>query len=466
MSGLNDLFIYLSTRKALFIGILLVILFAFISPPEGLSRAGWRTLGLAAAVVIWFASKAVQPSTMALLIFVFHLFLGISTHEEIARSFFSESVFFIMGVLMLGTAVLKQRLDRSLAKLLVFLARESRVMLIIYLVLISAFVSALMGEYATSALLLPFTLMVIGSEKGFDTRRSRAKPYLIAMSIGCIIGGCGAPSGGARNVVILQFLKQQHNTTILYGGWIRFTFPLMILLIIFSSYLIYREYMKKGYLGKKRRLILEGSEWKSPLSPEDKTAMLIVGVIIFLWLFFSSALGMGIIALFGASLFLIFGLVNWDDYNHGVNWGVVLQYAAVVMLGTSLYEKGSANWLAQAAINLAGGKWAAENALPWVIAFAVPLLSNLMGAIGVVSIFGPFFLVTASACGMNCGVVGIFLAVASSFAHMSYTSSPASSIAYSTGFVSIRDYLRLGWKITLISVIVLLFISRYWWSFF
>lgn len=466
MSGFYALFIYLSNRKALFCGILLVIGFALFDPPAGLSRGGWRTIGLAAAVIVWFASKSVPFSMMALLIFVFHLFLGISTHEEIARSFFSDSVFFIMGVLMLGTAVLKQRLDRSLARMLAFLARESRVMLVIYIILISAFVTALMGEYATSALLLPFMLMVIDSEKGLDTRRSRAKPYLLALSIGCIIGGIGAPSGGARNIVILQFLKEQHNVVILYGGWIRFTFPLLVLLVIFGSYLIYRGYLRKGYLGKKKPLVLSGTEWKRPLSPEDKTAALLIGVTVALWLFFSAQLGMGIIALFGASLFMIFGLVKWEDFNRGTTWGVVLLYAAVVMLGTSLYERGAADWLAQSVLKLLGGKWEVVTFLPLFLAFIIPFISNLMGAIGVVSIFGPVILRLASICGMNCGVVGIFLAVASSFAHIGYSASPASNIAYSTGYVSIRDYARLGWKMTLISAIVLLFISRYWWSFF
>lgn len=465
MSGLYSLFIYLSNRKALFAGIILIILVAMMATPGGLSREGWRTLGLAAAVIIWFSSKAVPVSTTALLIFVSHLFLGISTHEEIARSFFSESVFFLMGVLMLGTAMLKQRLDRSLARMLVFLARESRVMLIIYLVLFSAVLTALMGEYAASALLLPFILMVIDSEKGMEMRRSRAKPYLLALSMGCIIGGCGAPSGGARNVLIVQFLKQQHNITLNYGDWISFVFPLLILLIIFTSYFIYRNYLRKGYLGKKKPLFLSGAEWKKPLSAEDKTAAVIFGVTVVLWLLFSFELGMGIIALFGAALFMVFGLVKWEDFNTGVTWGVVLLYSSVVMLGNSLYNTGAADWLAHSAIRFAGGKWGAYTLLPWITALAIPLIANLMGAIGAVAIFGPVVLRIASLCDMNCAVVGIFLAVASSFAHMSYTASPASSIAYSTGFVSLRDYIRLGWKITAVSVIVLMFISIYWWRF-
>jgi len=466
MPRLYIFFLFLSNRKALFLGIFLAVLFSLVSPPSGLSVEGWRAIGLSAAALVWFASKAVPPSTIALMILVFHVFLGISSYEEIARSFFSESVFFIMGVLMLGVAMIKQRLDRSLARLLTFLARDSRVMLIIYLVFISALTTALMGEYAASALLLPFVLMVISSEKGLEMRRSRAKPYLLALGFGCIIGGCGALSGGARNVVILQFLKEHHGIQILYGGWIRYTFPLAVLLVIFASFLIYRAFLRKGYLGKKKPLNLDEAEWKKPLSPEDKTAVLIFAVTFFLWLFFSSELGMGIIALFGATLFMIFGLVKWEDYNKGVNWGVVLLYSAVVMLGTSLYERGAADWLAQSAIKLAGGKWEAETLLPWVMVFTVPLLSNLMGAIGVVSIFGPFFLRLASISGINCAAVGVFLAVASSFAHISYTASPANSIIYSTGYLRWRDFIKLGWKMTAVSVIVLLFISRYWWSFF
>ena len=41
------------------------------------------------------------------------------------------------------------------------------------------------------------------------------------------------------------------------------------------------------------------------------------------------------------------GLVRWEDINSGVNWGVVLLYAAAISLGVEMKETGAAEWVAQ-----------------------------------------------------------------------------------------------------------------------
>ncbi len=64
------------------------------------------------------------------------------------------------------------------------------------------------------------------------------------------------------------------------------------------------------------------------------------------WVGFSSQVGMGTIAILGAALFLVTGLVRWEDLNSGVNWGVVLLYAAAISLGVQMRDTGAAAWVA------------------------------------------------------------------------------------------------------------------------
>ena len=52
------------------------------------------------------------------------------------------------------------------------------------------------------------------------------------------------------------------------------------------------------------------------------------------------------VAIGGALLFLVTGLVRWEDINSGVNWGVVLLYAAAVSLGVEMKATGAAEWVA------------------------------------------------------------------------------------------------------------------------
>ena len=69
--------------------------------------------------------------------------------------------------------------------------------------------------------------------------------------------------------------------------------------------------------------------------------------------------------------FLIAGLVRWEDINNGVNWGVVLLYAAAISLGVQMKDTGAAAWVAQSFLDalapIGGGEgiglWAAVSVL-------------------------------------------------------------------------------------------------------
>ena len=61
--------------------------------------------------------------------------------------------------------------------------------------------------------------------------------------------------------------------------------------------------------------------------------ILIFALTIVCWVAFSSTLGLGVIAIGGTAAYLIAGLVRWEDINSGVNWGVVLLYAAAISFG-------------------------------------------------------------------------------------------------------------------------------------
>jgi len=465
MSFTGSLFIYLLNRRWLFAGLLVTILFSLASPPTGLSHEGWKSIGLALAALIWFIKRPVGNPEIALLIIVLHVILGIASDEEVARSFFNDSVFFIMGVLMLGTAIINQRLDRSLGKMLIRMSGGSMDRFIVYVIFFSALTTSVIGEYAASALFLPFILTIMLKEENRFLRRTVAKPVLFALAFGCIIGGAVAPSGGARNVIIIQFLKEQHRYSMNYLTWVKLTFPLLIAGVIVLSILIIRSFPARRI----RSISLDAStfdeEWKKPLTAEDKSALLILLVTVALWFVFSDRLGMGIIALFGASLFLILGLVKWEDYNKNVNWGVIILYSSMIMLGSSLYDKGGAQWLAN---NISDNLISPESMplyLPIVIALVFPLISNLTGAVGAVAIFSPVILKLTTISGMNPVNVGVLIAVASSFAFLSFKGSPASAIVYTTGYLKKTGFLKLGWKMMLFSAIVLVLISKFYWNF-
>jgi sodium-dependent dicarboxylate transporter 2/3/5 len=85
---------------------------------------------------------------------------------------------------------------------------------------------------------------------------------------------------------------------------------------------------------------------EGPMQLSGWMTVIVFTIVIIGWAFFSSSLGLGIVAIAGALAFLVLGLVRWEDINSGVNWGIVLLYAAAISLGVEMKETGAAAWLA------------------------------------------------------------------------------------------------------------------------
>src|SRR5206468_3301074 len=126
---------------------------------------------------------------------------------------------------------------------------------------------------------------------------------------------------------------------------------------------------------------MRGSDWLT---------IAIFMVTILGWVFFSSTLGLGVVAISGAAAFLILGLVRWEDINGGVNWGVVLLYAAAISLGVQMKVTGAAEWVAQGFLSLldyfGAGSGLEFNAAISILTIAV---SNTMTAGAAIAVLAP-----------------------------------------------------------------------------
>ena len=87
------------------------------------------------------------------------------------------------------------------------------------------------------------------------------------------------------------------------------------------------------------------------------------------------------------------------------------------------------------------------------------LLTNLLSNAATVAVLGPIVLDM----GGNPIIMGIATSIASSFSYLTIVASPTCMIIYSTGIISSSDYLKAGWKLFLISNIILIIVSYFYW---
>lgn len=432
-----------------------------ISAPAGISIEGYRTLIIVVMAIILIIFEPIPLPAVAMMILIMQVLLGIDTPNGVAKSFMSDAVFFIMGSLMLAVAIISQGLDSRLALGIIKLTGNKTWKIVIGFIAISAFLSSFIGEHTVTAMMMPVGLTLI-KNSGVDNRSTAKLAALILFSIayGSAMGSIGTPSGGGRNVIMLGYMKEFGMADITYLQWMKYAYPILLIEIPLAAIILW-------YTFKPRQLILDSAVRKLKIHVTKRGPMrgneiltILIFVFVFLgWVFFSSKVGLGIIALMGVFLYLSFGLIRWEDLNRNTNWGVIILFGAAVSLGLHMKDTGAAFWVADTAINWMKMISDDVSIIRWFVAVVLTgFLTNLLSNAATVAVIGPIVLNM----GGDTLVMGFSTAIASAFAYLTVVASPTCMIIHSSGLVHKSDYLRAGWKMFIMSVLVLFFISNFW----
>ena len=444
---------------------------------DGLTREGQIVLTMSIVAIILFVTEPIPLPTVALLIVVGQvLILGLES-TTVAKSLMTDSVLFIMGSLMLAVAVVKQKLDVRIAWFIVKITGTKTTRVCFGISLVSGILASFVGEHTVAAMMLPVgvTLITLTSK---DPKQviGLAAVLLFSISYGCSIAGIGTPSGGARNAIMIGYWKEfffdptnpeTRKYLIDYVTWVAYAYPIFLIQLPFVTLILLWTFKPKqiNLARAVSKLRLQLSE-QGPMSPSDWLAILIIVSILCGWILFSGDIGLGTVAIMGAAVFLIAGLVKWEEINSGVNWGVVLLYAAAISLGLQMKDTGAAKWVAESFINVLAplgaesgfGLWAAISAL-------TTLVTNTMSNGAAVAVLGPIVLNMATVAGESPILIGFITSVSSAFAYLTVIGTPACTIVYASGYLKATDFLKVGWRMVVMSTLLLLAASVVYWPF-
>jgi sodium-dependent dicarboxylate transporter 2/3/5 len=465
---------FLHQRRWLFIAFVISGALLFFPTPEGLSREGHLVLILSIFSVILFVTEPVPLPTVALMIIVGQVMLLGLDSSAVARSLMSDSVLFIMGSLMLAVAIIKQKLDKRIAYLIVRITGTKTANVAIGISLVSGLLASVIGEHTVAAMMLPVALTLITLTSDDPKKvRGLAAVLLFSISYGCSIAGIGTPSGGARNAIMVGYwheffydpgIPSTSKYLMHYMRWVSYAYPVFlaqlpfVTLILLTTFKPEYKHLTRAVVKLRAQIEAEG-----PVKRSDWLTVAIFTLTLMGWIFFSDQLGLGIVALIGAIAFLVFGLVEWNDINSGVNWGVVLLYAAAISLGVEMKETGAALWIADTFLNILPASM--EHGPPlWVAVSALTtLVTNTMSNGAAVAVLGPIVLNLADASGESPILMGFITAISSAFAYLTVIGTPASAIVYASGYLKTTDFLKVGFKMVLMSTTILLIAAAFLW---
>lgn len=438
-------------------------------------------IAMVAFVVTCFITEAMPLPGVAFCVGLILVLSGIVSRTEIAQLYWSDAVWFIMGSLMFAAAFVKTGVDKRIC-LIIFkrLAKPSVAWVTAMMILVIAPAASFISDHALAAIFLPIGIVLYSNSlsKHIPEDTELAKLLMITIAMACNIGGFGAPSGGARNVIIMTYMEDMFGISIGYGQWMIYGMPFVLIMMPIVWFVLNRVFRPKikdlqPAMAALKKDIEHMGGWNGKQ---------ILAIAIFLAMFFGWVteqnlilkltgirLGIGVIAIAGAVAYLLTGVVNWRDYHEKVDWGVVWLYAGAIVFGRVIDQTGAAYWIARSIVEgLASLGIASGTALLGAGSAVTVFMTNLMADGPAAASVGPITLSMAAVSNPGTMLVpfmGLATACASSMAYLLIIGTPPNAIVYSSGYLTAKDFLRAGVICTVIAFVLLLVMSATYWVF-
>jgi len=437
-------------------------------------------LAMLAFTVLCFLTACIPLPAVAFCIGLIVVYTGIVTREEVAAMYWSDSVWFIMGSLMFATAFVKTGVDKRITMMLFKrLAVPSVGAITFIIILVVGPASSFISDHALAAIFLPVAIMLFqGSRKPDGSADMElAKMLIITVAMAANIGGFGSPSGGARNVIMITYLKDMFGVDISYFQWVTYGMPFVLVMIPitwFTIKLVFRPTVKD--LSPSMALLKSETDNMGRWSYSQIVTIGVFLLTLWFWMteqtffelgWYPVRLGVGVIAISAGVAYILTGVVNWRDYHEKVDWGVIWLYAGAILFGKLLDESGGAYLIARTMVS--GLAHLGLDSGLGLIASAGLLtggITQLMADGPAAAAVGP---VTLNMAGMvHPGTVmlpfmAMATAAASSFAYCLIIGTPPNAIVYASGYLEPKDFLRAGIPLWIIAQILLILMVALMW---
>jgi anion transporter len=447
-------------------------------------KGAWNikvSIAMVVFVVFCFMTECMPLPGVAFCIGLILVFSGVVSRSAVAGLYWDDACWFIMGSLMFAAAFVKTGVDKRMCLLMfkkLAVPNVRWITLIFFLVI--APLAAFISDHALAAMFLPIGMLLYQNSLTDEVPEDKelAKMLMITIAMACNVGGPGAPSGGARNVIMMTYLQDMFGMDIGYTQWIMYCMPFVIVMIPITwvvTNMLFKPRIRSLAPAMRH---LEGEiarmgKWNK----QQIWAMIIFVVMVFGWFtekefynmgIYPIRLGIGVIAVAGAVAYLLAGVVNWRDYQEKVDWGVVWLYAGAIIFGRTLDDTGAAYWLAQSVIDMLAPLGMSEG-IPLMLTSngLTAVLTNLMADGPAAAAVGPITLNMASI--VHPGTtflpfMAMATAVASSFAYCLIIGTPPNAIVYASGYLEPKDYLRVGVPMWFIANILIVVLTAVYWS--
>lgn len=401
-------------------------------------------------------------SLLLIAILSFHFF----SYEEVLGYLGSSLVWLLFSTFILAHAFVNTGLASRVSLSILNLARGSERLLtflsFIMMFILTIFVPSNIGKGKLISEILDDILINL---KKIHNVRNLGRSLFIGVAYISAMSAAFVPTGASSTIYAFGMFSSVYEDMSYFKWLVIFSFPILLFVfilwivfqVIFPNEKVDEELVKNLIASKKEKL----GKWK----PEEIRMAFIMGVTLLLWLTQSwHGYSIPLVGMLGAilSMFPSIGVMKWDEAKKGINWDMMIFFAATLMLSNMLIDTGTmdqfTNWLL--------ASFEAFHPI-WIVIIFFLLVA--LARIAFVNVLG--FLTIMIPLSMNLGdkingfssldlAMGAYLLGVPGF--LLITQSPVHLISYSYGHYSQKDLLRAGF-IAMTSWLIIIFISVFFY---
>lgn len=313
-----------------------------------------KGLGVAVWMIYWWVTRPVNITVTALLPGIVNALFNIVPMENVISQYASSSIVLIFGSCLLTAPWAKIGLDKRISLKALSLIGPSMKSQIAVWLLAAAVLSNMMPNVVVVAIFTPIAVSMLAAAGYKDIKTCEpAVPILCAIAWGSQLGGAGTPLGGAMNITAISFIEEFTGSEFMYVDWIKVMLPYTVIATVIVLIAMILRPMKVTSLEGTKEYFQKEYKALGPMKKDEKISLV---------LFVTAMLGSFVRPLYAdllpglvpAYLFLILGCVNfvivgmnkemlldWDEAQREVMWGMLLLFAGGLALGQILTGSGA-----------------------------------------------------------------------------------------------------------------------------
>ena len=468
----------LAKRIGFFSGPLLFV-FLINAPFSILSDAPDKVIAIGLWMIVWWITEAVSISVTALLPLVLFPITGVMEIKEVSLNYGNPIVFLFFGGFVMALVLEKVKLHKRIALNIIKYTGTSPNKIVLGFMIATAFLSMWISNTASTLVMLPIGISVIqlliDDEDGFTKDdRNFALSVMLGIAFSANVGGVATIIGTPPNSVLIGFLENEYNMEISFLKWMSLGLPFSIIMIALMYFVVVKTIYPNSLklFSKSEALIRNEVDQLGKLRADEKKVIGIFVIAILCWVFrtyLNKITGFKItdteISIWTAIiLFLVPDdfrkgkfILQWSDTSK-IAWGILILFGGGLALASGLSKTGIIDAIAAA---IASQGELSPLSIVSLLILLMLFMTEVMSNVALVAVLTP--VVAGIANGMGIPMVHILIPVtmASSCAFMLPMATPPNAIVFSSGYVKVKDMVKVGFFLNLIGVGLLVILFQF-----